>query len=166
MSYVEACGHYRMAVTEGKIPPEACLQAIKVRTLDNFTEWSPCATLICELEAQRKGRWGWDATIDGVVIHVSCRSGGHCDAWRKKGFKPLDYRALAEVDKAEKQNQEKKEEKVVSSGNDISGSITTVGSGVATSISTHSEVDDPKWNHSQGDGKKNRFKRRLLSLLN
>jgi hypothetical protein len=73
---------------------------------------------------------------------------------------------LADAERAEKQNLEKKEEKVAGSGSETSGSITTVGSGVATSISTHSEVDDPKWNHSQGDGKKNRFKRRLLSLLN
>lgn len=148
-----------------EIPPGACPQAIKRRISEHFTEWSPCAALICELEIQRKGRWFWDATVDGLVIDVSSNSSGHCEAWQEKGFKRPDYRALAEAEKAENRNQEK-EEKAANSGSGTSGSGTTAESGISTPITTTTEVDDPKGDLSQGEGRRNKFKRRLLSLLN
>lgn len=163
--YVEACGHYTMSYGE-EIPPGACPQAMKRRISERFTEWSPCAALICELEIQRKGRWFWDATVDGLVIDVNSNSSGHCEAWQEKGFKRPDYRALAEVEKAENRNQEKKEEKAANSESGTSGSSTTVESGISTSITTTTEVDDPKGDPSQGEGRRNKFKRWLLSLPN
>ncbi len=167
--YIEACGHYRISRYWEEIPPGACPRATKRRISDinnQFTEWSPCATLICELEAQRKNRWEWDVTIDGVVIHVSGHSGGHCENWRNRGFKPPDYRTLAETEKAENQNELKEEEEVASSGSGTSEPSTAVESGVSTSISTTIEVDDHNWEHSRREGKRSRFKRRLISLLN
>ncbi len=167
--YIEACGHYKMSQGGQEIPLGACSQAIKRRISDQVTEWSPCATLICELEAQRKDRWEWEVTMDDVLIHVGSHSSGHCTAWLKKGFKPPDYRALAEAERAERagnQNREKEEEGVATSGSGTLEPSPAVDSGVSITVSTTTEVDDPKWEHSRREGKKNRFKRRLLSLLN
>lgn len=165
IGYIEACGHYTMSGYGEKIPPEACPQAIKRRISEHFTEWSPCAALICELEIQRKGRWSWDATIDGLVIHVVSSSSSHCEAWQEKDFKRPDYRALAEAEKAENRIQEK-EEKAVNSGSGTSVSSTTAESGISTPITTSTGVDDPKGGPSQGEGRRNKFKRQLLGLLN
>jgi len=104
--------------------------------------------------------------MDGAVIHVGSHSSGHCTAWLKKGFKPPDYRALAEAERAGNQNREKEEQGAGTSGSGTSEPSTAVDSGVSTPVSTTTEVDDPKWEHSRREGKRNRFNRRLLSLLN
>jgi len=158
--YTEACGHYILPSSEDGSYPEACPQAIKRHKGPHFVEWSPCAILIYELEIQRKGRWLWEATVDGVVIQVSSTSSGHCEAWREKGFTKPDYRALAETATAEKLEQEKKDNKVVYSESTTSGSSTAVVGRNSNSVSTIPEADD-----TRVEGMGNKFKRRVLSIL-
>jgi hypothetical protein len=159
--YTEACGHYTLPWSEDDSHPEACPQATKRQMGPNFVEWSPCAILICELEIQRKGRWGWEATVDGVVIEVSSSSSGHCEAWREKGFKKPNYRTLAETAKAEKLEQQKKENKVVDLESGTSGSSTPlVESRNSSSIPSTTEVDN-----TSVEGRRDKFKRGIFSLL-
>jgi len=158
--YTEACGHYTLPWSEDESYPEACPQAIKRQTGPNTFEWSPCAILICELEIQRKDRWSWEATVDGVVIQVSSSSSGHCDAWREKGFKKPNYRKLAETAKTEKLEQQKEEGKVVDSKSGTSGSSALVESRNSSSILSSTEG-----NNTKAEGRRDKFKRGVLGLL-
>jgi hypothetical protein len=126
----------------------------------NIVEWSPCAILIYELEIQRKDRWFWEATVDGVVIQVSSSSSGHCEDWREKGFKKPNYRKLAETAKAEKLEQQKKENKVVDYESGTSGSSTPVENRNSSSILSTTEGDNTK-----AEGRRDKFKRGIFSLL-
>ena len=99
VTYIEACGHYCISALEK--PEEVCAQAKEIVGRWGQVNYSPCAAVICELEAQRKGRWSWTATVNGVEIRVYCQSSGHCDAWQKKGFKRIDYKALAKEENEE-----------------------------------------------------------------
>jgi hypothetical protein len=96
VSYTFACGHYLLEHWEADAPPDACAKAVRhpVGKWGAF-EWSPCAALICELEAQQSGDWQWVATVDGVTISVEGCSSGHCNAWREKEYKKPNYKALA-----------------------------------------------------------------------
>jgi hypothetical protein len=125
----------------------------------NLVEWSPCAILIYELEIQRKDKWLWEVTVDGVVIQVSSTSSGHCEAWREKGFEKPNYRALAETAKAEKLEKQKKENKVVDSESETPGSNTPVESRNSSSAST-TEVDN-----TRVEGRTGKFKRGIFNLL-
>jgi hypothetical protein len=140
--------------------PEACPQAIKRQMGPYLVEWSPCAILIYELEIQRKGRWFWEATVDGVVIQVSSSSSGHCEAWLEKGFKKPNYRTLAETAKGEKLEQEKKENKVIDSESGTAGSSTPVESRNSSSISSTTELDN-----TNVEVRTDKLKRGLFDLL-
>ena len=95
-----------------------------------------------------------------MVIQVSSSSSGHCEAWREKGFKKPNYRTLAETAKAEKLEQQKKEEKVVDSESGTLGSSTPVESRNSSSILSTTEGDNTK-----AEGRRDKFKRGIFSLL-
>jgi hypothetical protein len=158
--YTEACGHYTLPWSEDESNPEACPQAIKRQMGPNIVEWSPCAILICELEIQRKDRWSWEATVDGVVIQVSSTSSGHCEAWQEKGYKKPNYRKLGETAKTEKLEQQKKESEVVDSESGTSGSSTPVESRNSSSLLSSTEG-----NNTKAEGRRDKFKRGVFGLL-
>lgn len=133
--YTEACGHYTFRRSPEDRPVEACPQATIRLGLFDLLEWSPCSTLICELEAQRKGRWNWTAIVDGVEIKVSCTSSGHCDNWKQKGYKQPNYKALAETEKKSRESNGPE-----SQGN-TSGSDTGVESIISNPTTIESSAD-------------------------
>jgi hypothetical protein len=151
--YTEQCGHY-MAVHYGDdAPPEACAKAVRQQpdSIGLFV-WSPCATLICELEAQRAGAWGWKATVNGMTIHVSCCSSGHCDAGETTEFKKPNYKALA---KAETTNKD------AGSEGESLGLSTPVESLNSNSVAT----SDTKVDSLQGEGMAKSWKSQLFHHL-
>jgi hypothetical protein len=98
--------------------------------------------------------------VDGVVIQVSSSSSGHCEAWHEKGFKKPNYRKLAETAKAEKLEQQKKENKVVGSESGILGSSAPVESRNSNSILYYTEG-----NNTNAEGRRDKFKRGIFGLL-
>jgi hypothetical protein len=137
--YTLACGHYALDDhgEDGAPPPAACPFAVERR---ERWEWSPCASLICELEVQRTGTWGWSATVNGVKIDVFVTSSGHCEVWLDRGYKKPDYKALTMAEKAVKETKTSESESETSGGSIAAGSEsnTSVTGIVIESLSSNS----------------------------
>ena len=93
VSYSMACGHYRV-YDDGSI--EFCHEAESKTKLGSkgylSTERQICDAIINEIERQRPSRsWSFHCCINGNPIEVLVDSSGHCEVWKKGGYKKPTY---------------------------------------------------------------------------
>ena len=95
--YSMACGHYRVYAGDIESCPEAESKTKLLSEGYSSEEKQICNAIINEIERQRPSRpWSFQCRINGDPIDVLVDSSGHCDVWRKQGYKKPTHQQFPE----------------------------------------------------------------------